>query len=99
MSFLYDGSGTSPAAFQVTQETCKYFKFDLWDAGPTRFAAGQAPNADAVAVGLRRGGRGPTAGASDSTGPGTTTRAPRSTPQSFAGGMGREHHDRVRRRL
>ncbi len=50
VSFLFDGSSTSPAAFQVTQETCKYFRFDLWGAGPTRYTAGEAPNADAVAA-------------------------------------------------
>lgn len=48
VSFLFDGGATSPAAFQATQETCKYFKFDLWDAGPTRFTSGEPPNADAV---------------------------------------------------
>ena len=90
VSFLYDGSGTSPAAFQVTQETCKYFKFDLWDAGPTRFAAGQAPNADAVAAAYAA-----EVAARLPVRPLDRIRDdyPRSQvyAQSFAGGMGREH--------
>ncbi len=48
VAFLFDGSTTSPGAFQFTQETCKYFKFDLWGMSPTRFAAGPPPEAAAV---------------------------------------------------
>ncbi len=48
VAFLFEGSATSPFAFQVTQETCKYFKFDLWDTGPTRFAPGEPAGAEAV---------------------------------------------------
>lgn len=50
VSFLFDGQTASPAAFQVTQETCRYFQFDLWDASPTAFSAGEPPDAEEVAA-------------------------------------------------
>ncbi len=90
VSFLFDGNSTSPAAFQVTQETCRYFKFDLWDAGPTRFAAGEAPNAGAVV-----GAYAAEVAARLPVRPIDRIRDdyPQSQvyPQSFAGGMDREH--------
>ena len=90
VSFLFDGSATSPAAFQVTQETCKYFKFDLWDAGPTRFAAGVAPDAEAVATAYAAevAARMPVRPIDE-----LRNDYPRSQvyPQSFGAGMDREH--------
>ncbi len=90
VSFLFDGNSTSPAAFQVTQETCKYFKFDLWDAGPTRFVAGEAPDAGAVAAAYAAevAARIPVRAIDR-----IRDDYPRSQvyPQSFAGGMDREH--------
>ena len=89
-SFLFDGSNTSAAAFQVTQETCKYFRFDLWDAGPTRFVAGKLPDADAVADAYA-------AEIADRIPVRPIDRIrddyPRSRvhPQSFGGGMDRKH--------
>ncbi len=51
LSFLFDGATTSKAAFQVAQETCKYFQFDLWGAIPTRFqAADRSPEEEEEAV-------------------------------------------------
>ena len=90
VSFLFDGNSTSPAAFQVTQETCKYFKFDLWDTGPTRFVGGVAPNAGAVAAAYTAevAARIPVRAIDQ-----IRDDYPRSQvyPQSFAGGMDREH--------
>lgn len=90
VTFLFDGSGTSPAAFQVTQETCKYFKFDLWGAGPSRYAAGEAPNAQAVAAAYAAelGARLPVRPIDE-----IRNDHPRSQvyPQSFGAGMDREH--------
>ncbi len=90
VSFLFDGSATSPAAFQVTQETCKYFKFDLWDAGPARFAAGVAPDAEAVAAAYAAevAARIPVRPIDE-----LRNDYPRSQvyPQSFGAGMDREH--------
>jgi hypothetical protein len=90
VSFLFDGATTSPAAFQVTQETCKYFKFDLWDAGPTRFAAGDVPDAEAIAAAYAA-----EAEARLPVRPIEAVQAdyPRSQvyPQSFGAGMDRDH--------
>lgn len=30
MTFLFDDDAVSPVRYQITQETCQYFKFDLW---------------------------------------------------------------------
>lgn len=30
MTFLFDGATNSQVRYQVTQETCEYFKFDMW---------------------------------------------------------------------
>jgi hypothetical protein len=37
MSFLFDGVNVSQIRYQITQETCLYFKFDLWGQAPLSY--------------------------------------------------------------
>ena len=48
MTFLFDGSRVSPVRFQITQETCLYFKFDLWGQVSAVYTPGSIPQAGAV---------------------------------------------------
>jgi hypothetical protein len=37
MIFLFDGMNVSQVRYQITQETCLYFKFDLWGQAPATY--------------------------------------------------------------
>ena len=43
MSFLFDGTRVSALRFQITQETCLYFKFDLWGQVPATYIPESIP--------------------------------------------------------
>lgn len=49
LSFLFDDTGISPVAFQVSGETCIYLKFDLWGIAEASYTPGAPPQAAAVA--------------------------------------------------
>jgi hypothetical protein len=48
MTFLFDGTQISPVRYQVTQETCLYFKFDLWGQIVANYTAISIPEAAAI---------------------------------------------------
>lgn len=48
LSFLYNGSTVSNVRYQVTQETCYYFKFDMWGELPASFTPTVNPAAETV---------------------------------------------------
>ena len=48
MAFLVNGTQISRVRYQVTQETCPYFKFDLWGQSAAAFTPGSIPQADAI---------------------------------------------------
>ncbi len=54
LSFLWNGSQVSPVAFQITQETCLYFKFDAAGALEARYRAGAVAEREAVVSRYRR---------------------------------------------
>lgn len=45
MTFLFNGSSVSNVRYQVTQETCVYFKFDMWGGLSAAYTAETIPNA------------------------------------------------------
>jgi len=53
LTFLYRGDHVSRAAWQVSQETCLYFKFDAWGAAPATRAPAAVPGAAAVRAAYR----------------------------------------------
>ena len=48
MTFLFDGAQVSPVRYQVTQETCLYFKFDLWGQVAATYLPASIPQAIAI---------------------------------------------------
>lgn len=48
MTFLFDGSSNSQVRYQITQETCEYFKFDMW--GQVGATYNRTPVADAAGI-------------------------------------------------
>ena len=48
MTFLFDGTKVSNVRYQVTQETCPYFKFDMWGALAATYTPETIANADAI---------------------------------------------------
>ncbi len=48
MTFLFDGTKVSNVRYQVTQETCPYFKFDMWGALAATYTAETIADADAI---------------------------------------------------
>ena len=48
MTFLFDDGGASKLYYQVTQETCLHFKFNLWGLVNASYTAQPVPNADGV---------------------------------------------------
>jgi hypothetical protein len=48
VTFLFDGKSVSPVRYQVTQETCLYFKFDLWGRMAATYTPKIIPNAAAI---------------------------------------------------
>lgn len=51
MSFTFDGAGSvSNVAYQISSETCLYFKFDMWGRLPANYTAYEPAGADAVRV-------------------------------------------------
>jgi len=50
MAFLFDGTNVSQVRYQVTQETCLYFKFDLWGQVPASYMPEPILEADLLKV-------------------------------------------------
>jgi CubicO group peptidase (beta-lactamase class C family) len=48
MMFLFDGTKVSQVRYQITQETCPYFKFNMWGAIPATYTPEKIPGADAI---------------------------------------------------
>jgi hypothetical protein len=48
MMFLFDGTRLSRVRYQVTQETCLYFKFDMWGQLTAAYTSETIPNAAAL---------------------------------------------------
>lgn len=48
MTFLFNGASLSPVRYQITQETCLYFKFNMWGQVTPSFTPGSIPNAAAL---------------------------------------------------
>jgi hypothetical protein len=48
MTFLFNGSGVSNVRYQITQETCVYFKFNMWGQLSASYTAESIPNAAAL---------------------------------------------------
>ena len=48
MTFLFDGTSVSQVRYQITQETCLYFKFDLWGQAPATYTPETNPEAAAL---------------------------------------------------
>ena len=48
MSFLFDDQHVSQARYQVTQETCAYFKIDMWGQVKAQYAPQQIANREAL---------------------------------------------------
>jgi CubicO group peptidase (beta-lactamase class C family) len=48
MTFLFDGMHVSQVRYQITQETCLYFKFDLWGQVAASFTPASIPQAAAL---------------------------------------------------
>ena len=48
MTFLFNGTQISPIRYQITQETCLYFKFNLWGQVVATYIPGSNPLADSV---------------------------------------------------
>ncbi|WP_022697427.1 serine hydrolase domain-containing protein [Euryhalocaulis caribicus] len=54
LSFLFgDDGAVSNGLFQITGETCAYFKLDLWGAAPLSFTPDALPSADALRTAYR----------------------------------------------
>lgn len=48
LTFLFDDTRVSQVRYQVTQETCPYFRFDLWGQGAATYTPYELPDADAL---------------------------------------------------
>ncbi len=48
MAFLFDGTHVSQVRYQITQETCLYFKFDLWGQAAATYTPEAIPTAGAL---------------------------------------------------
>jgi hypothetical protein len=48
MTFLFNGTQVSRVRYQITQETCLYFKFDLWGQASATYTPESIPNDDAI---------------------------------------------------
>jgi hypothetical protein len=48
MAFLFDGTRVSQIRFQITQETCAYFKFDLWGQAAATYTPESIPRATEI---------------------------------------------------
>ncbi|HUM27301.1 MAG TPA: serine hydrolase [Anaerolineales bacterium] len=48
MTFLFNDTTISNVRYQVTQETCMYFKFDMWGQLKAAYTPSQVANAEAV---------------------------------------------------
>ncbi len=48
MAFLFNGTSISQVRYQVTQETCLYFKFDLWGQLTATYTPETIPNASTI---------------------------------------------------
>lgn len=48
MTFLFDATSVSQVRYQVTQETCLYFKFDLWGQLPAVYTPYAVPDAQTL---------------------------------------------------
>lgn len=48
MSFLFDGATVSNVRYQITQETCPYFKFNMWGSLTATYTAEVIANADVI---------------------------------------------------
>lgn len=48
LSFLFNGSTVSNVRYQVPQETCYYFKFDMWGELPAAYTATNNSNAESL---------------------------------------------------
>ena len=48
MTFLFDGTTNSQVRYQVTQETCEYFKFDMWGQVSATYSRTTVPNAATI---------------------------------------------------
>ncbi|MFA7279839.1 MAG: hypothetical protein WC100_07065 [Sterolibacterium sp.] len=48
MMFLFDGAKVSNVRYQVTQETCPYFKFDMWGSLAATYTPETIANADTI---------------------------------------------------
>jgi hypothetical protein len=46
--FLYDDTRVSQVRYQITQETCPYFKYDMWGQAEASYTPYEVPDADAV---------------------------------------------------
>jgi len=50
MTFVFDASTNSQVRYQITQETCEYFKFDMWGQVSATYDRTPIPNAATVAT-------------------------------------------------
>lgn len=48
LTFLFDAGSTSNVRYQVTNETCEYFQFDMWGQLGSTYAPGPVANAEAL---------------------------------------------------
>ena len=48
MAFLFNGTSISQVRYQITQETCLYFKFDLWGQLTAAYTPETIPNASTI---------------------------------------------------
>jgi hypothetical protein len=48
MTFLFNGTQISRVRYQITQETCLYFKFDLWGRSTATFTPGSIPQVGSI---------------------------------------------------
>lgn len=48
LTFLFDGVKVSGVRYQVTQETCPYFKFDMWGSLSATYTPESIANAEAI---------------------------------------------------
>jgi CubicO group peptidase (beta-lactamase class C family) len=48
MTFLFDGTHVSPVRYQVSQETCLTFKFDIWGQSAATYHPETIPNAETL---------------------------------------------------
>jgi len=60
MTFLYDATSVSQVRYQITQETCLYYKFDLWGQLPATYTPYALPDTARNAHATEVAGRLPT---------------------------------------